>query len=401
MAEFDKAPRVLGGIKVAGSRVSAIDRAFMRRALDLARRAAGRSHPNPMVGCVIVKDGRIIGEGYHRGAGQPHAEVEAVADAGGPANVTGATVYINLEPCVHYGRTPPCIDLLLQCRPAEVVVAHEDPDPRVAGKGLARLKAAGIPVITGVEREAALALNEAWLTWVKTERPFVALKFAMSLDGKVAARGGHSKWITNESARQKAHQLRDQYDAVLVGVGTVLADDPQLTCRIPSGRDPIRIVLDTNARTPATAKILSLNSPAPTWICTADEIDEERLQKFDRPGVEVIRLPRRKGGGLDLAHLGQVLAQREIVSILVEGGPRVHRSFLDCGLVDKLYVFVGARTVGGDDAPGPIAGPAVDHMSLAGDWEIRHVEMLAGDILCQAYPARTIFTADGLNGGRG
>lgn len=377
--------RKLGDIQVSGPRIAAIDRAYMDRALQLARQGMGHTHPNPMVGCVIVKDGRIIGEGYHRGPGHPHAEVEAVASAGGPSMVKGSTIYVNLEPCAHHGRTPPCADLLVQCQPAEVVVSHQDPNPQVAGRGLARLRAAGITVIEGVAEEEARALNEAWLAWITRDRPFVALKYAMTLDGKIAARGGHSRWITNEAARRHGHALRNKYDAILVGVGTVLADDPRLTCRIEGGRDPIRIVLDSWARTPVNARVL------PAWIFTSLDADPGKVEALDRAGARVWQVPRREGQGLDLAYVLNTLAEEEVISLLVEGGSHVHRSFLENNYCDKLYLYLGAKTVGGDDAPGPVAGPAVTHLSAARTWNIKRCHSLSGDLCCEVYPAGSDF----------
>lgn len=384
MEEMIRMQRRPGGIEVSGRFVAAIDQAYMRRALELAALGRGKTHPNPMVGCVIVKDGRIIGEGFHEGAGNPHAEVVAVSNAGGPAAVVGATVYVNLEPCVHHGRTPPCVDLLIKCRPREVVIGHLDPDPRVAGKGVAKLREAGIPVIEGVCRQEAEELNEAWLTWITKQRPFIALKYAMTLDGKIASRSGHSQWITGPAARRHAHMLRNRYDAILVGVGTVLADDPQLTCRLDDGRDPIRIVLDTSARTPPGARVINRESTAPTWIMVSDTADPGRVAALVEAGAKVWRLPQRDGV-LDIRELLDFLAAQQVVSVLVEGGPRVHRSFLENDAYDKMYVYIGAKTVGGDDAPGPVAGNAAEHMSLASNWTIRKCQPLAGDVCCEAY----------------
>lgn len=376
-----------GGIDVRGRRVQALDEAFMRRALELAALARGRTHPNPMVGCVIVRDGRIIGEGWHRAAGLPHAEAEAIADAGGPAAVRGASVYVTLEPCAHYGRTPPCADLLVQAAPREVIIAHGDPNPRVQGRGIAKLRAAGIDVQIGVCAAEARRLNEAWLTATTAGRPFFALKYAMTLDGKIAAASGQARWITGEAARSFAHRLRDRYDAILVGIGTVLQDDPQLTCRLVAGRDPIRVILDRSARLPVTAQVLRVESDAPCWVFVGGDAPPARVKALEEAGARVFPVPSSEAG-VDLNAVAATLAREQIVSVLVEGGARVHRSFLTAGLADKLYAFIGAKTVAGDDAPGPIAGAAVATMQDAGRWSIRDVHDLAPDVCLEAYPLR-------------
>ncbi|MCD6129075.1 bifunctional diaminohydroxyphosphoribosylaminopyrimidine deaminase/5-amino-6-(5-phosphoribosylamino)uracil reductase RibD, partial [Candidatus Bipolaricaulota bacterium] len=264
---------------------------YMRRALELARLGEGYTRPNPLVGAVVVKDGEVIAEGYHARYGGPHAEMVALSRAGERAR--GADLYVNLEPCVHWGKTPPCVDRIIAAGIRRVILAARDPNPLVNGKGVDKLRSAGIEVVEGVLREEAEKLNEIFFHWVKTQRPFVALKLAMSLDGKIASRTGKSRWITGEEARKKVHELRRRYAAVLVGVNTVLTDDPQLTVREVEGPQPLRIVLDSRGRIPLSAKVLS--GEAPTLIATTQAMPEEIEHKLREKGAEVWRLPARDG----------------------------------------------------------------------------------------------------------
>ncbi|TYO97393.1 diaminohydroxyphosphoribosylaminopyrimidine deaminase [Desulfallas thermosapovorans DSM 6562] len=341
-----------------GEWLNAGDQHYMQLALELAARAMGRTNPNPMVGAVVVKDGRVVGRGYHARAGTPHAEIHALREAGELA--AGSVLYVTLEPCCHHGRTGPCTDAIIKARVGRVVLAMTDPNPLVAGRGAQRLQEAGIQVTCGVLEEDARRLNEVFIKYITTRLPFVALKTAMSLDGKIATTSGESQWITGQPAREYVHRLRNIYDAILVGVGTVMADDPSLTTRLPEGggKDPVRIVLDSKARTPVTARVITQASPAPTIIVTAPNAPVENLFRLKEAGARVIEIPGGEGG-IDLAALLKELGRREITSLLVEGGAGVNGSFIAGNLVDKVYWFVAPKLIGGAGAPGPVGGPGI------------------------------------------
>lgn len=354
------------------------DEEYMRRALALAVRAEGDTSPNPMVGCVIVdEDGNIVGEGYHHKAGTPHAEVNALAEAKQLAQ--GATAYVTLEPCSHYGRTGPCCVALARAGIRKVVVACLDPNPLVAGKGIEYLRLQDIEVQIGVCEADAKRLNERFFTWVTENRPFVSMKYAMTLDGKIASATGDSKWITGEEARTFAHRLRRQHDAVLVGIGTVLEDDPELTTRMVQGKNPVRVVLDSSLRISLMAAVL--NPLADTIVFTsldADAVKAEALAAL--PNVEVVRLPATDGQ-LDVEMVLQELAGRNITSVLVEGGSGVHGAFRDAGIVDRVYAFVAPKIIGGKSALTPVAGIGCEY--IADGWELEDVEteLLGRDVL--------------------
>ena len=335
---------------------------FMRRALELAQMAEGDTRPNPMVGAVIVDgDGNIVGEGYHHKAGQPHAEINALAAAGDKAK--GATVYVTLEPCSHYGRTGPCCEALIKAGVKRVVSAVTDPNPLVVGRGLNRLREAGIEVTEHVCEDEAKKLNEKFFFWITHKRPFVSLKYAMTLDGKLAAAGGDSKWITGTEARTYAHYLRKTHDAVLVGKNTVLKDDCELTTRMVEGKNPIRIVLDSNASLPLNAKIL--NGEAKTIIAVSEAAPQDKLNELQKlTNVEVLKLPQRNGY-LDLQALLEKLATMEITSVLVEGGSEVHGAFIDAGLAERVYAFIAPKIIGGKEAIGPVGGIGSTDMGKA------------------------------------
>lgn len=319
---------------------------FMRRALRLAAKAAGRTSPNPMVGTVIVRAGDIVGEGYHRGAGQPHAEVVALTAAGDAAR--GATLYTTLEPCAHQGRTPPCVNAIREAGVARVVAAMRDPDPRTDGKGFRALRAAGIAVTPDVLEPDAQRLNEGFVSRVRRARPFVLVKLATTVDGRVTVKG--RRYLSGKTALKEVHRLRDRYDAVLVGVGTVLADDPQLTVREVRGRDPLRVVVDTDARTPASAKVVRARDPQRTVIFVARDADARRVKRLRDAGVLVTSLPR-SDGGLDLAAVLRWLAGQGVNTVLSEAGPRVASALIRDGLADRLLLLT-APIAGGD---GPVA----------------------------------------------
>ena len=360
---------------------------FMLHALRLAQKARGRTSPNPMVGAVLVKDGRIIGEGFHPKAGEPHAEIFALRQAGEAAR--GATMYVTLEPCSHHGRTPPCVDAIIAAGVAEVHMAMIDPNPLVAGRGKAALEAAGIRVVTREHEQEAQELNEAFVHWVTQKRPFVIAKFAMSLDGKIATRTGDARWISGPASRQYTHELRDQVDAILVGANTVLADDPRLTTRLDKAdvHHPLRVILDSRGRVPLSARVFSPDLPGQTLVATTEHMPPSHRRQLAAQGVEVLILPQREGR-VDVAALLDALGQREITSLLVEGGSTVLGTFFDRGLVDKVLAFIAPMIIGGKDAPGPVGGEG--STSLAQAWRLERVRMeqLGNDILLIGYPRR-------------
>ncbi|AQS59475.1 bifunctional diaminohydroxyphosphoribosylaminopyrimidine deaminase/5-amino-6-(5-phosphoribosylamino)uracil reductase RibD [Desulforamulus ferrireducens] len=363
------------------------DRHYMQLALGLAEKARGRTSPNPMVGAVLVKDGEVVGQGFHAKAGSAHAEVVALADAGEKAR--GATAYVTLEPCCHYGRTGPCTEALIKAGVVRVVAAMTDPNPLVAGKGLAILKKAGLEVKCGVLEEEAKRLNEVFIKYITTKRPFVVLKAATSLDGKIATATGESKWITGEAARAYGHRLRDSYDAIMVGVNTILTDDPSLTARLPEGRgkDPIRIILDSYARTPTGAKILLQESAAHTIVATTEAAPVERRASLMAAGAEVLIVPGT-GPGVDLNKLMEMLGEKQITSILIEGGGKVNGSALAAGIVDKVAWFIAPKIIGGDAAPGPVRGEGVATLRDATQLYDVEVQRLGEDILLTGYTSK-------------
>jgi len=327
------------------------DAHYMREALALARRGLGRTSPNPPVGAVVVREDKIVGRGFHRRAGEAHAEVVALQAAGPRAR--GATLYVTLEPCPTTGRTGPCTEAILEAGIARVVVATRDPDPHVDGRGLQRLLAAGVEVTTGVLAREAVRLLEAYVVHRRTGRPFVTLKWAMSLDGKISARRDRRTMISGERSLRYDHTLRNVHDAVLVGIGTVLADDPQLTCRIPGGRDPLRIVLDSRLRIPLEARLLHVRSAAPTLVAAGERAPRERVAALRAAGAEVLVLP---GDRPALRDLLAVLAGRGILSVLVEGGGTVHAAALAEEVAHKVVAIVGPGLIGGAEAPTPVDG---------------------------------------------
>ena len=332
----------------------------MRAALALAARGLGNTWPNPSVGCVIVRDGRVVGRGNTRPGGRPHAETEALRAAGEQAR--GATVYVTLEPCCHWGRTPPCTDALIAAGVARVVVALRDPDPRVDGVGLRRLRDAGIGVEVGLLEPEARRVNEGFVKRLSQGLPMVTLKLATTLDGRIATRTGESQWITGPEARRMAHALRGSHDAVMAGSGTVLADDPELTCRLPgyAGVPTVRVVADARLRTPLAARLF--NSEAPAWIATAPGHDPATMAALERRGAELIDVPPAPGGGLEPPALLRALAAKGITRLMVEGGAVLGASLLRAGLVDRLAWFAAPSLMGGDGLAG-LASLGVDRLA--------------------------------------
>jgi diaminohydroxyphosphoribosylaminopyrimidine deaminase/5-amino-6-(5-phosphoribosylamino)uracil reductase len=340
------------------------DLAHLETAYALAEKARGRTSPNPCVGAVVVRRGRVVGTGFHVRPGTPHAEIIALAEAG--ARSRGATLYLTLEPCVHWGRTPPCIDTVLAAGLRRVVVSARDPNPLVDGRGLRRLRRAGIDVSVGLLEERNGRLNEAYLKYITRRVPFVTLKAAVSLDGKIASRSGDSRWISSAASRAFAHRMRGEADAILVGIGTVLRDDPRLTVRHPGWRSKrvVRVVLDAKLRFPLRAKLLSTLSRGRLWILTGPHPPAARRRALERAGAEVVPVPCR-GGRLDLRKVLAALGRREIAHLLVEGGSRVHGAFLDARLADKIVLFVAPKIIGGAGAPSLHGGAGASSMKRA------------------------------------
>jgi len=359
-----------------------IDLEFMERALELAERGAGRTSPNPMVGAVIVYAGAVVGEGYHERAGADHAEIVAIKRAGERAR--GATMYVTLEPCSHYGRTPPCTDAIISAGIARVVAAHVDPHELVAGRGIERLKEAGIEVEVGMLETRARRLNEAHVKFSETGLPFVYMKYAMSIDGKIATRTGNARWVTGEAARRRVHELRDRVDAIMVGSGTVRADNPELTTRLPDGRDPVRVVLDTHARLDPRARVFTSASDAPTWLIVGEHCLDKQVRRFESGRQEVVRC-RTSADRIDLRAALRLLAERSIRSVLLEGGPTVATAALEQGLIDKVLCFVAPVVVGGSDAPTPVVGRGVGRMADALRLTDVEIERVGTDVLIQGY----------------
>lgn len=355
---------------------------MMKRALALARRGIGRTSPNPAVGCVIVRDGEIVGEGWHRKAGTPHAEIHALRQAGELAR--GADVYVTLEPCSHHGRTPPCAEALINAGVGRVFAGMTDPNPLVSGRGLALLRAAGIAVTGGILEEQCLRLNEAFVKHVTTGMPFVILKSAMTLDGKTATASGDSKWITCQESRRYVHRVRSKVDAIMVGVGTVLADDPQLTCRMVRGKDPIRVVVDSRLRTPVGAALFHLDSPAETIIATIER-DPAKTASVHGLGAETL-VCNAAEGRVDLEDLLRRLGKRGIQSVLLEGGRELVGTAVRNGLVDKFLLFYAPKLVAGDDGFGLCSGRGVARMGEAFTLRTERVRRFAEDFLVIGYP---------------
>ena len=328
------------------------DRDYMQRALDLAKNGWGWTSPNPMVGAVIVKDGEIIGEGWHAKYGELHAERAALAAcAGDPA---GATMYVTLEPCCHQGKQPPCTDAILEAKIARVVIGSADPNPQVAGKGVQILRDAGVEVTEGVLKEECDALNDVFFHYITTGQPFVVLKYAMTLDGKLAAYTGVSKWITGEKARAHVQLQRGRYRAIMVGVGTVLGDDPRLTCRAEGGRNPLRVICDTHLRTPLTAVVVQTAALIPTLIATCSD-DAEAVAKYQAKGCQVVTFPK-KGDTVDITAVMAYLGKNGVDSVLLEGGSGLHWSALEAGLVNKVQAYIAPKLLGGAEARSPVGG---------------------------------------------
>jgi diaminohydroxyphosphoribosylaminopyrimidine deaminase/5-amino-6-(5-phosphoribosylamino)uracil reductase len=334
------------------------DEGLMRKALLLAAKGRGRVEPNPVVGAIVVRDGREVGHGWHARFGGPHAEPDALADAGQAAE--GSTVYVSLEPCAHTGKkTPPCTDALIEAKVARVVIAAEDPNPATTGLGPRRLREAGIEVTTGVLANEASALNPRFPRWLESDRPFVIAKWAMTLDGKIADVERGSKYITGPDSRRLVHEIRGSVDAVAVGVGTVIADDPDLTVRdVDSTREPVRVILDSHLRTPLASRVVTGVDAMPTWIVTTTEASADKRDALEQAGCRVLSVDA-ESGHVDLAAAFRVLKAEGLSRILLEGGGEVHTSAFRAGIVDHVMAFIAPKLLGGRAAPGPLGGDGV------------------------------------------
>ncbi|MBI5740845.1 MAG: bifunctional diaminohydroxyphosphoribosylaminopyrimidine deaminase/5-amino-6-(5-phosphoribosylamino)uracil reductase RibD [Nitrospirae bacterium] len=371
------------------------DEIYIRKTISLAARGKGRTSPNPMVGAIVVKGGKIIAAGYHRKAGTPHAEALALNRAGKEAK--GATLYINLEPCCHTGkRTPPCTGAIVRAGIKKVVVSMIDPNPQVAGKGLKELEKAGLRTLSGVMEEEAKKLNESFIKYITKKRPFVILKIAQSLDGRIATASGESKWITGGKAREHVHKLRNELDAILVGSGTVIKDDPSLDCRTRGGRNPYRIIVDSNLNIPLEAKVLR-HDDGKTIIATIDlnskfKIQNSKLLKAQQKksdlladmGVRILTV-KEKDGKVDLKSLMKELGRLEITSVMIEGGSTINASALASGIVDKVLIFVAPKIIGGTDSIPSIGGKSPALLKNAFTLKDLRMKKLGGDFLFEGY----------------
>lgn len=354
------------------------DEKYMRLAMQLAGNAIGRTSPNPLVGAVIVKDNRVVGCGWHRKAGTPHAEVHALNQAGELAQ--GADVYVTLEPCAHYGKTPPCAKALVEAKVKNVYGGLLDVNPKVAGKGFKILEDAGIHVEHGFLQDELRKQNEVFFKWIEHKKPFVVLKAAMTLDGKIATATGQSKWITNETSRAYGYKLRDIYDGIMVGINTVIEDNPMLTARVDGGKNPIRIVVDSSLKIDINANVVQDKS-AKTIIATTDKADKDKILKLQAQDVDVIVVDKDKNDKVDIEKLLDILGQQNICSILVEGGATLSGSFVAKKLVDKVDFFIAPKIVGGKEAKTPVAGTGILNLQEALALKDIQIEKLEEDIL--------------------
>lgn len=360
------------------------DEKYMRLALKEAKKGKGYTHPNPAVGAVIVKNGQVIGRGYHKKAGLPHAEREAIKDAILKGyDITGSTMYVTLEPCCHYGKTPPCTEAIIDSKIKKVVVATLDPNPVVAGKGVEILKNNGIDVITGVLQKEAERLNEDFFVYIRKKRPFIHLKIAQTLDGKIATKTGSSKWITGEKSRRYAHRLRKEATAVMVGVGTVLKDNPQLTVRkYPSKKQPLRVLIDKRLKTPLEYRIF--DNSAETVVFSSKLASKEKLKKLQKKGVRIIKLPLKEGR-FDLKDILRELYRMEVMHLLVEGGKELITQFVSENIFDKISVFEAPKLVG-EDGISSIGRLGIENISEALELKIEQIKRLDRDIYLEIYP---------------
>lgn len=359
-----------------------LDEKYMQIALDLAKKGKGWTSPNPLVGAVIVKEGRVIGQGYHETYGQPHAEVNAMASA--KEDVAGATLYVTLEPCSHFGKTPPCSDLVIDKKLQRVVVGAFDPNPLVAGKGIERLRNAGIEVVVGVLENECQRLNEVFMKYIITKEPFVVMKTAMSLDGKIATVTGESQWISGEASRRQVHNLRHELSGIMVGVETVIRDDPQLTARNANSKNPIRIVVDSQLRIPVESTILSQQNKVKTIVATTERVDKKRIKTLKNMGIEIV-VTKEKSGRVDLRALMSTLGAMGIDSILLEGGATLNFSALEEGIVDKIQVYIAPKIIGGKNAKTAVEGAGIADLKEVFQLKRMTAGMVGEDLVVEGY----------------
>ena len=359
---------------------------YMRRALELARKGEGHTSPNPMVGCVVVKDGRIISEGYHENPEEFHAERNALTRC--TEDTAGADLYVTLEPCCHQGKTPPCTDIIIEKKIARVFVGSMDSNPLVAGKGVQILRDHGIYVETGILDAECRKLNEVFYHYIATKTPFVVMKYAMTLDGKIACATGDSKWVTGEIARTQVHRMRGRYRGIMVGIGTVLADDPMLNCRVEGGVDPVRIICDSNLHIPTESQIVKTASDIETIVACSQEAlkserKQEKIRRLKEAGIQIIGT--EGAHGVNLVELMKKLGGQNIDSILLEGGGTLNASALEDGIVNKVYAYIAGKLIGGMDARSPVEGMGIDRMADAITLQNMEIEKLGDDFCIVGY----------------
>ena len=360
---------------------------WMSRALELAKKGEGHVSPNPMVGCVVVKDNRVIAEGYHEKYGEYHAERNALLSC--TEDPAGADLYVTLEPCCHHGKTPPCTDIIIEKKIARVFVGSGDPNPLVAGRGLEILEEAGIQVETGILEKECKKLNEVFFYYMTTKMPFVVMKYAMSLDGKIACATGDSRWVTGEEARAEVHDMRKRYAAIMVGIRTVELDDPMLNCRTEEGVDPLRVICDSRLRIASDSHIVRTAHEIPTVVaCSHHALEDSRkarkVEQLKEAGIEIIGTSRMKG--VNLKELLKKLGERGIDSVLIEGGSMIHGSALEAGVVNKVYAYISPKIIGGLDAPSPIGGLGAEKIAECAVLIDREIRQLGEDICISGYP---------------
>lgn len=372
---------------------------YMRRAIELAKKGSGHVNPNPLVGAVIVRDGEIIGEGYHECYGQLHAERNAIANAKKRGNsLEGSTIYVTLEPCCHYGKTPPCTEAIIEEKIARVVVGSDDPNPLVSGKGFQMLREKGIEVIPHFLKEECDAMNHVFFHYIRTGTPYVAMKYAMTMDGKIACYTGDSKWVTGEESRAHVQMLRNHYKGIMAGIGTVLADDPMLNCRIEGGRDPIRIIADSHLRIPMDSQLVRTAGQQPLIVACLPDADEEKAAQLQEKGVEVLRIPgvttaditEEQKEVISLPVLMKELGARKIDGILLEGGGQLNESALQAGIVDRIYCYIAPKIFGGAQAKTPVEGQGLTRAADA--WKFNRIGMqeFGQDILLEYEKAQEL-----------
>ena len=372
---------------------------YMRRAIELAKKGSGHVNPNPLVGAVIVRDGEIIGEGYHECYGQLHAERNAIANAKKRGNsLEGSTIYVTLEPCCHYGKTPPCTEAIIEEKIARVVVGSDDPNPLVSGKGFQMLREKGIEVIPHFLKEECDAMNHVFFHYIRTGTPYVAMKYAMTMDGKIACYTGDSKWVTGEESRAHVQTLRNHYKGIMAGIGTVLADDPMLNCRIEGGRDPIRNIADSHLRIPIDSQLVRTAGQQPLIVACLPDADEEKAAQLQEKGVEVLRIPgvttaditEEQKEVISLPVLMKELGARKIDGILLEGGGQLNESALQAGIVDRIYCYIAPKIFGGAQAKTPVEGQGLTRAADA--WQFNRIGMqeFGQDILLEYEKAQEL-----------